>query len=204
MNMQCTIEAKGDVDRKSGEFWVENPFEMLSGKHNFSAYESNKFFLNKKDEPFVDLSYESGADIDSDSRGVIAADFDRDGDMDLLVSNVGGGSLRLFLNQIPSENHRVQIKLNPTKGNRDGIGSRVIAHIGDQQILRDVFPSNGFMGQTAPELILGTGDASKIDKLTVRWPDGTEQEFADVPVDCQVEVKQNDPELTTKIQAWDR
>ena len=138
MNMKCTIKPQGEIDQKSGEFWVENPFEMLSGKHNFSAYEANKLLLNRPNRPFVDLSFESTTNIDSDSRSVIAADFDRDGDLDLLVGSVGGGALRLFQNQMPL-GHRVRIDLIGRKSNRKGIGAQVIATIGEQTLTRDVF-----------------------------------------------------------------
>ncbi len=202
LDMQCTIEPQGEIDRSSGEFWVKNPFEMLSGEHNFSAYESNKFLLNRRGEPFVDLSYESGADIDSDSRSAIVGDFDRDGDLDLLVASVGGGAIRLFQNRIPRVNHRVRIDLRGTQSNRQGIGARVVAEVGEQRITRDLFPTNGFMGQSPAELILGVGKATKIDRLTVRWPTGQEQVFADVPVDKVVGIVEGEAEFTVRENTW--
>ena len=206
MNMQCSIDAKGDIDAQAGEFWVKNPFEMLNGKHNFSAFESNKFFLNQPDRAFADLSYESGADIDSDSRGVIAADFDRDGDIDLLVSSVGGGPIRLFANEIPTKNRRVKIELKPSEGNSHGIGTRVIAHVGDQVIQRDVFPANGFMAQSPPELILGVGTAKEIRRLDVRWPNGHEQTFKNIPSEGTFIVRQSEKtdSRLARLQTEDR
>ena len=70
-NRKCSIEPQGEIDHAAGEFWVKNPFEMVSGEHNLSAYEQNKFLLNRDGKPFVDLSYESGANIDSDSRSAL-------------------------------------------------------------------------------------------------------------------------------------
>lgn len=183
MNMKCKIQAKGEIDRVSGEFWVQNPFEMLSGKHNFSAFESNKLMINRPTGPFVDLSFESTTDIDSDSRSAISADFDRDGDLDLLVASVGGGALRYFRNDIPHENHRVRINLTGTTSNPYAVGAQVKASFGDQTIVRDVFPTNGFMGQAPPELLLGVGKATSIDQLEIRWPSGETEIFKDVPVD---------------------
>ena len=202
LDMSCSIEPKGEIDRSSGEFWVENPFDMLGGGHNFSAYESNKFLLNRKGEPFLDLSYESGADIDSDSRSAIVGDFDRDGDLDLLVASVGGGAIRIFQNRIPRLNHRVRIDLRGTKSNRQAIGARVIAEVRGQRITRDVFPTNGFMGQSPAEVIMGVGGAEQIDKLTVRWPTGEVVEFRDLPVDKVINIREGQAEFSIQESTW--
>ena len=174
------IEALGDLDTEAGEFWVENPFMMIGMRANLSAYERNRTFLNVDGKSFIDMSFASAVDLDSDSRSVIAADFDRDGATDLLVSSVGGGPLRLFLNRFPKQNS-VRIELVGSKSNRAAIGARLIAHVGSRQIVRDVFPANGFMGQGPAEVSLGLGSAERIDRLEVRWPSGKTQEFAKLP-----------------------
>lgn len=182
------LSAQGEIDVDAGEFWVENPFQMISQEDNLSAFETNKVYLNLRGERFIDLSYGSSADIDSDSRAVVVADFNRDGASDLLIGNAGGGSLRLFLNRIPQTLHRVRLELRGVESNHDAIGARVTARCGDQQIVRDLFPNNGFMGQSPPELILGVGQAELIDELTIRWPSGQVQSFRDVPIDCGLKI----------------
>lgn len=202
MDMRCEITPQGQIDAASGEFWVTNPFDMLSGMHNFSAYESNKFLLNRPDGSFIDLSFESRTDLDSDSRSAIAADFDRDGDLDLLIGNVGGGPLRLFQNRIPKNHHRVRLELRLAGSGRPAIGAHVVAELGDQQLTRDFFPVNGFMGQSPAELILGVGDATRIQRLTVRWPDGSVSEFADLPVDAGITIVQGDDSPIVRKSGW--
>ncbi len=171
------LEAIGDIDSEAGEFWVENPFMIPSQRENLSAYERNRTFLNLDGNSFIDVSFASGADIDSDSRSVVAADFDRDGATDLLVGSVGGGPLRLFLNRFPKANF-AQIRLEGTASNRAGIGARLTAQVGGRTLVRDLFPHNGFMGQGPSEIILGLGDAPLIDRLEVRWPSGKIQSFS--------------------------
>lgn len=171
---------------------------MAFQRNNLSAYEPNRLFINVAGRQFVDLSHQSGADIDSDSRSVIVGDFDNDDDPDLLVGSVGGGPLRLFQNAIPHVSNRVRLQLVGVTSNRQAIGSRVVAHCGGQQIVRDLFPANGFMGQNPAELLLGLGQAEKIDRLTVRWPSGVTQQFEDVPVNCHLEIVEgeHDPVVT--------
>jgi len=178
------VTQQGPVDEKAGEFWVGNAFLMPKLGYNLSAYEPNRLFINLAGARFLDATFASPASIDSDSRSVVSADFDRDGSPDLLVGSVGGGPLRLFLNRFPKSVHRLRVELIGVQSNQQGIGAIIEARCGERRILRDHFPSNGFMGQSPPELILGLGDAMRVDALRVRWPSGITQEFQDLPVDC--------------------
>ncbi len=185
---QCQLPARGEIDHDAGEFWVENPFQMAFQQNNLSAYEPNRLFVNVDGRQFADLSHQSGANIDSDSRSAVVGDFDNDDDPDLLVGSVGGGPLRLFHNTIPHIWNRVRLQLVGVTSNRQAIGSRVIAQCGDRQIVRDLFPANGFMGQSPAEMFLGLGPAEKIDLLTIRWPSGAIQQFENVPVNCRLKI----------------
>ena len=185
------IKPQGDLDVEAGELWVSNPWKLMSEGVNLSAYERNRFFLNREGQDFIDLSHQSGADIDSDSRSAIAADFDRDGDLDLLVASVGGGPLRLFMNQFPSQSHSVRILLEGGKSNRQGVGARLQVEVGERRIVRDVFPSNSLMGQHPVETVIGVGAAERIDRLRVRWPSGHTQSFQDVPVGGVLKIRED-------------
>ncbi|MEM8734547.1 MAG: CRTAC1 family protein [Planctomycetota bacterium] len=196
LDRTCQIEPVGEVDAANGEFWVNNPFLLLRAAENLSAYEKNRLFLNVDGSKFVDSSFAAVADIDSDSRSVVAGDFDRDGMPDLLVGSVGGGPLRLFRNQLSGEHNWVQVKLVGERSNRAAIGARVTIEIGERTLFRDRFCANGFMGQGPAELPIGIGDASVIDRLKIRWPSGEEQEFANVPVNTSVVIHEGQPELT--------
>lgn len=187
LDRHCKIEALGELDEEAGEFWVENPFMMMGIRANLSSYERNRAFLNVDGKSFIDMSFASAVDIDSDSRSVIAADFNRDGATDLLVGSVGGGPLRLFLNRFPQQNS-TRIQLVGVQSNRAAIGSRVVAHVGSGRIVRDLFPVNGFMGQGPAETILGLGSAARIDRLEVRWPTGKIQVFENLPATTRLSI----------------
>ena len=190
-NRLSVIEPQGDLDVEAGELWVSNPWELMSEGVNLSAYERNRLFFNHEGREFIDLSYQSGADIDSDSRSAIAADFDRDGDLDLLVASVGGGPLRLFMNQIPSDGKSVRVLLEGTKSNRLGVGARLQIEAGSRRIVRDVFPANGLMGQHPTEAVIGVGAVNEIDRLLVHWPSGHTQTFQNVPVGGILQIRED-------------
>jgi hypothetical protein len=191
----------GEVDREAGEFWVANPLQLPDVGENLSAYERNKLFLSVDGKKFVDSSFASSTDIDSDSRAVVAADIDRDGGVDLLVASAGGGPIRVFSNRLKQGN-RLEIRLKGVKSNRPGIGSRIIAECGDRKIVRDLFPQNGFMGIGPALQWIGTGEAEKIDRLTVRWPTGETQEFLDVEVNRSIQIEEGSDQIET-IKQWD-
>lgn len=182
----------GAVDRDRGEFWVENPFDIASSGENLSAYEKNCVYLNMDGESFMDVSYASGVDLDSDSRSVVCADFNHDGATDILVASVGGGPLRLFINEIPNRGNRVRLNLTAANGNRKAIGARVTLYCGERRVVRDNFPVNGFMGQGPVELIVGVGDAEVIDRIDVRWPNGEIQQVGSVPANNVVTIAEGE------------
>lgn len=186
LDRACQLPQLGEMDEEHGEFWVENPFLLPFLGKNISAYERNRMYFNVPGEAFLDASFASHTDIDSDSRSVIAADFDRDGNCDLLVGSDGGGPLRLFRNTFPWKTNFVRVQLVGKQSNRLAIGSRVTLECGERQIVRDLFAANGFLGQAPAELLIGVGDSEHIRKLTVRWPSGKEEAFADLPVNCEI------------------
>ena len=190
MDRECSIPAMGELDAEAGEFWVENAFQIPAAGENLIAYEPNRFFLNTGGLDFLDASFASGANIDADSRSVIPADFNGDGWIDLLVGSAGGGSLRLFHNAFPKKNRRIKLSLEGVASNQPAIGSRVALRLGRRSIVRDLFPANGFAGQSPSQWIIGVGLAEKIDQLEIRWPTGKSQIFTDIKTDSALTIRE--------------
>ena len=192
LDRTCQLPELGKVDREAGEFWYENPFQIAANGENLSAFERNCLFMNINGNSFIDGSFASGADIDSDSRSVIATDMNADGAIDLLVGSVGGGPVRLFLNQMPQQK-RLRVTLTGRTANREGIGTRIVATADGRKIVRDLFPANGFMGQAPARMDLGVGDASSVD-LAVRWPDGRTQFLKSVDPETPLKLVEPGPD----------
>ena len=211
---RASIPAPGKVDASLGEFWVENPWEIVTRGHNLSAYERNRVYFNVPgpggSRDFLDVSHLSGADSDGDGRCVVAADFRNNGKQDLVVRQVGGGALLFYENNLPTGNYlKVSLRGRPERGsdplktrgqtpfpggrksNRLGIGARLTTSISGRELTRELYPLNSFHSQMPSRVHFGLGDASKVDRLTVRWPSGTVQIFEDLNADRHVVITED-------------
>jgi hypothetical protein len=184
------VSPAGVLDSDSGQFWVNHPWEIVTENHNLSAFERNRVYLNLGGGRFVDISFLSGADSDGDGRAVVPIDVDEDGMQDLLVRQAGGGPLVVYRNRFPKQ-HWLRVSLHGCSSNRQGIGARLTAHVGDRQIVRELFPSNTFASQRPAETYFGLADANRIDRLVIRWPSGTIQELTNVAVDRHLVIVEN-------------
>src|SRR5262249_45104941 len=193
------IPAPGKVDRSLGEFWVENPWDIAKSGHNLSAYERNRVFLNVPasagvgsagpPRDFLDISYLSGADSDGDGRCVVAGDLRNSGRLDIIVRQAGGGPLLIYENNFP-ERHYLEVSLRGTKSNRLGIGARLVATVGGQNLVREQYPLNSYFSQMPNVVHFGLGNATQVDRLIIQWPSGLKQELTNLPCDRHVVVEE--------------
>ncbi len=184
-NRSASVAAPGSVDSSLGEFWVTNPWDIVEQGHNLSAYERKRAFLNVRGSEFLDISYLTGADSDGDGRSVVAGDFRNDGRLDLVLRQVGGGAVLLFENQFPKA-HYLTVSLRGTASNRLGIGARLTATVAGRDLTRELYPHNSFRSQMPSRVHFGLGDASRVDRLIIRWPSGAEQTLTDLAADRHV------------------
>ncbi|MCP4247062.1 MAG: CRTAC1 family protein [bacterium] len=115
-------------------------------------------------------------------RGSSYADLDGDGDLDVVLTQTGRRPLLLRNDQ--SVGHRwLRFKLVGQRCNRDAIGAVVEAETQGVVQRRLVNPTRSYLSQVELPLTFGLGGAEVLDHLTVKWPGGETQEFADLNVD---------------------
>jgi hypothetical protein len=109
-------------------------------------------------------------------RGLAYADFDRDGDLDLLVTTNNGPAF-LFRNDQLAGNRSIRLYLVGTKSNRDAIGARVRLTAGGVTQSRTVKSGSSYLSQSEFALTLGLGKHDQVDRVVVDWPSGQSEEF---------------------------
>jgi len=115
-------------------------------------------------------------------RGAAYADIDGDGDLDVLLTQVGGPPLLLRNNQ-QLGHHYVRLKLVGTSSNLDAIGAWVSVQTRGLRLERHVMPARSYLSQVELPLTIGLDGRDTVDKIVVRWPNGVEQQVTDFKID---------------------
>lgn len=125
-------------------------------------------------------------------RGATYADIDADGDLDVLLTQVGRAPL-LLRNDQALGHHWLRVLVRGAGGNRDAIGAWVEVETPDGVVQRrQVMPARSYLSSVERTLTFGLGANDRVAALRVRWPDGTRREIAAPPIDAQLEVAPDD------------
>ena len=108
-------------------------------------------------------------------------DYDNDGDLDLLISNLDA-SPTLLRNDSVRSGACLTVNLEVAPGSGTALGTRVSITLGKRTLIRDVSSGESYLSAHDPRLHFGLGDAKVLDRLEVRWPDGTRTVRTSVPV----------------------
>jgi hypothetical protein len=158
------------------------------GNKSLSGYQRKRLFRNVKGTTFVEEAARHGLDSIRDGRGIGVADFDNDGRTDLLVANANAAPF-LYRNVAPPRNW-IELELRSPRVNRLAIGAQVRLTAGGRTLLRFVNGGNGFAGQSTTRIHVGLDAAREVDRVDIRWPDGTRQSLEQLTANRLYEVVQ--------------
>lgn len=154
---------------------------MVNGDAHFLKGMPSLLFLNDGRGRFTHASAQGGEALARplNARGSMSLDFDNDGRMDLLVTTVGGPPL-LLRNQSPAKNW-LTLRLAGTRMNRNAFGAKVLVTAGDKTQSAESRCATSYVSQSDSRLHFGLGDASRVDRIEVRWASGQKQTLDDIP-----------------------
>ncbi len=137
-----------------------------------------QLFLNNGKAGFHDVATELGGAFDKPKvgRGLAYGDFDRDGDLDLLITT-NNGPAYLYRNDQMAGNRSIRFHLIGTKSNRDGIGATVRVFSGGITQSRTVKGGSSYLSQSELAATFGLGKYDRIDRVVIEWPSGRTEEF---------------------------
>ena len=136
-----------------------------------------QFFLNRNGV-FRDVAAEIGGGFDQPKvgRGLAYADFDRDGDLDLLLTT-NDGPAYLYRNEQRAGNGIIRFRLVGTKSNRDAIGAALRVFHGGATQSRMVKAGSSYLSQSELPVTFGLGRRDRIARLVLDWPSGRTEEY---------------------------
>ena len=193
-----------DNDTDLDLFFASGHLNSVSGDNR----QSNLIFENNGKGKFKNITQNSGILSGGKRihRSAIFADYDNDGRVDLYITvngqqvEDGKGNITydenqgkgvLFHNESKNKNNWVKIRLEGTKSNRDGFGSKVIIKVKDKVQKQSLVSGQGYFSSNAQELYFGLGSAKVIDDIEIHWPSGLKDQYSSIKVNQTLYLVEN-------------
>lgn len=149
------------------DIYIGNGYEFGNPVQLFS----NVFFHNEQGKRFKRAEQKFNLDFMPNTSSFTYADFDRDGDIDIITSSVMS-QLFLLENQV-SKNRSIQFNLLDQHGNKNAVGAKIIIYYGNNlQQMREIKLSGGYQSFDETVVTFGLADHATIDRVNVHWPSG--------------------------------
>lgn len=175
-----------DIDNDGFEdLMVANGYIQVIDLFETALYDYDKLYYNNGDGTFSDISAAAGVEDPTVSRGFAYADYDNDGDIDMLMAPVTNSLFFirksiLYQNDLNNSNNWLQIKLQGTMSNRDGFGTHIYIHSGTEIWVQEINSGGSHGSQHSSIAHIGLGTNSNVDSLVFLWPSGLRQTLYNV------------------------
>lgn len=130
----------------------------------------NYLFVNDSNLDFADATHLIIGNVAGISTGAATADFDQDGDLDIVTNNINSNASILINQTNPTK--FVRLNLQGSKQNRAGLGAKIMAYYKDKVYYTEVNPTKGFMSASANEVLIHSMGGEELESITVDWPTG--------------------------------
>ncbi len=163
-------------DPALASLFSEESMGLRTGKESWDGYQKNHLLMNRPGVGFVDVAFLLGVADQFDSRSAVSADLDRDGRVDLLVTeHLGdeGEKLHIYRNLIETDNSWIGVELREQgKAFASPVGAIVTVRTAESTQVGRVVTGETLMGQHASILHFGLGTAERVESVEVRWLNG--------------------------------
>lgn len=158
---------------------VHEDMDIFSESVTFK--QPNQLFHNEGNGSFADVSAASGPHFFESQvgRGVAFADYDNDGDVDVLVLNAGD-TVNLLRNDGGNRENWLAISLVGETCNRSAVGARVEVEAGSLHMAREVRSGASYLSQNDLRLSFGLGGNDRVERIRIRWPGGQQDTLSDI------------------------
>jgi enediyne biosynthesis protein E4 len=170
------VDLDGFLDLAVANGHIDETVRNIQG--NVGYAQPPQLFLNNGKGAFRDVAGECGSEFAQPKvgRGLAYGDFDRDGDLDLLITT-NNGPAYLYRNDQSAGNRSIRFRLVGTKSNRDAIGAKVRIDYAGAQQSRLVKSGSSYLSQSELPVTFGMGKRDQIDRVVIQWPNGETEEY---------------------------
>ena len=174
--MFLDVDLDGALDLAVANGHIDDTVRNIRG--NVGYAQPPQLFLNLGNGKFRDVAAEVGGGFEKPrvGRGLAYADFDRDGDLDILLTTNNGPAV-FFRNEHLAGNRSIRFELQGTQSNRDAIGANVQLFTGDLHQSRMVRGGSSYLSQSELPLTFGLARRDKVDRVVIFWPSGRTEEY---------------------------
>jgi hypothetical protein len=173
------VDLDGSLDLVVANGHIEETVRNIHG--NVGYAQPPLLFLNLGGGKFEDFAANAGEGFAQPKvgRGLAYGDYDRDGDLDILLTT-NNGPAYLYRNENAAGNRSIRFHLVGTKSNRDAIGALVRTFNNGQTQSRVVKGGSSYLSQSELPLTFGLGKRDKIERVQIEWPSGAKDEFTNL------------------------
>ena len=170
------VNLDGNLDLAVANGHIDETVRNIRG--NVGYAQPAQLFLNDGKGVFHDVASQVGGgfDLPRVGRGLAYGDFDRDGDLDILMTTNNGPAV-LFRNEQLGGNRSIRLSLIGTKSNRDAIGTSVRVFHGGSVQSRLVKGGSSYLSQSELPLTFGLGKSTHVERVVLEWPSGRNEEY---------------------------
>jgi|TARA_B100001964_G_scaffold189742_1_gene211559 hypothetical protein len=191
--MLFDVDMDSDLDLFIGNGHVYP--ERTKNQDGISYKQASQLFINNGNGLFAIANEKVSGVLNNEMvvRGVAVGDYDKDGDLDLLLTE-NNGPAHLWRNDTEEKNY-LRVNLMGIDSNKDGIGSKVLLYIGGYKMERLIRTGSSYLSQSEITATFGLGEHQKIDSLFVCWPSGNKEIFYDIEINKEILIKENSGEI---------
>jgi len=169
-----------EPDAQLAGLFAEASQELRSGEQSWDGYQKNHLLMNRRGEGFIDVAFLLGVADAFDSRSAVSADLDRDGRVDLIVTeSLGseGEKLHIYRNRLDTGNSWIGVELREQGDGISPVGASVRLHTTQRTHVGRVVTGDTLMGQHAATVHFGLGKSERVEAIEVRWTGGKRTTF---------------------------
>jgi hypothetical protein len=170
------INLDGAIDLVVANGHIDDIVRNIPGRLGYA--QPPHLFINKGNGIFTDMAASAGPDFGRPKvgRGLACGDFDRDGDIDLLMTT-NHGPAYLFRNDQLLPRQSIRFHLVGTVSNRDGIGAEITIHSAGLSQSRVVKGGSSYLSQSELPVTFGLAERNRVDSVVIQWPSGRTEEY---------------------------